>query len=84
MNSRDSCCRTTSVHDGLVGDLQHEAELWVHGVGLFGMDSKEGCIEAADVLQFTVPLWEPIQTWNRQEEDSHRVSAGNIHMVCER
>ncbi len=40
----------TSIYDSLVGDLQHEAELRVHGVGLFGVNSEEGSIKAADVL----------------------------------
>lgn len=52
----------TSIKDGLIGDLQHETQLWVHGVGLLGMDSKESCIKVAYVLQFTIPLWKTIKT----------------------
>lgn len=63
----------TSIYDGLVGDLQHETELGVHGVGLFGMDSKEGCIKVANVLQFTVPLWKTVQTWNRESKESRDI-----------
>lgn len=52
----------TSIHNCLISNLQHEAELRVHGVGLLGVDSKEGGIKVADVLQFTIPLRETIQT----------------------
>lgn len=40
----------TSINDSLIGNLQHKTQLGVHGVSLFGVHSKESCIEVADIL----------------------------------
>lgn len=58
----------TSIDNGLVRYLQHKPELWVHGVGLFGMHAKEGCIKSVNFFQFSISSGKAIQTQNFKEE----------------
>lgn len=60
----------TSIHDGLISNFQQEAELGIHGVGLFRMDSEKCCVKMTDVLQFPVPLWETVKTWRSRDQGS--------------
>ena len=52
----------TCVDDGFVGGLQEHPELWVHDVGLFGVHAEEGGVEARELLQFSGPRRETVQT----------------------
>lgn len=52
----------TSINNSLIGNFQNETELGIHGVGLLGVDSKEGGIKVTDILQFTIPLRKTIKT----------------------
>ena len=49
-------CRLTGVHDGLVSQLEQQAQLRVHLVGLLRRDAEEGGIERRQVLQLAGPL----------------------------
>lgn len=57
----------TSINNSLIGNLQNETELGIHGVGLLGVDSKEGGIKVTNILQFTVPLWKTIKTLRKKK-----------------
>lgn len=57
----------TSVHDGLIGDLQQQPKLGVHCVRLLGVDSKEGGIELGQVLQLARPPGQAVEPCGHRE-----------------